>query len=111
MMWGPKQQASPTARRLGMTEGQSHDETVRTHRSLEEAAEDGPIVDHDDAEDAEPAATGTLEREDYDRDVDGVIPEENNDLDPDLDISTQEREQRIAGDETVGGMFQPGGRG
>ena len=73
------------------------------HVSLEEAAAQGPLPGNVDGADEDTAST----REDHQQ-RDGVIPATDNDLDPDRDLTTEQRERRIAGDETVGGIFQSG---
>jgi hypothetical protein len=88
-----------------MTAGQHSDGDSRKE-SLEEAAQDGPLPGTTDPSSEDEART----REDYQRD-EGVVPWDDNDLDPDRDLSPEERERAIAADETVGGIVQPGGRG
>jgi hypothetical protein len=86
-----------------MTETQHDaDDNTTTHRSVEEAAELGalPVTPHDPSDEEISAAR---ERSD-----DGVIPETDNDLDPDRAMDTEERERRIGADETVAGINQPG---
>lgn len=85
-----------------MTESQHAEHKTHTHRSVEEAAEQGPlpVTPHDPSEED---IARSHERKD-----DGVIPENDNDLDPDRVMSTEERERRIGVDETVAGINQPG---
>ena len=78
-------------------------EEQAAHPSLEEAAAQGPLPGDTDGADEDTALT----REDYQQ-QDGVIPARDNDLDPDRDLTPEQRQQRIAGDETVGGIFQSG---
>lgn len=73
--------------------------------SVEEAAEAGPLP-----EDVEQSDSESSSREDL-NESEGVIPNSDNDLDPERDLTPEERQRAIAEDETVGGIFQPGGRG
>ena len=73
------------------------------HSSLEEAAAQGPLPGN--ADDTKEDAAET--REDHQH-RDRVIPATNNHLDPDRALTAEQREQAIAEDETVGGIFQSG---
>jgi hypothetical protein len=111
MMGWPKQQAYSTPTQESLVTQDEYPDSQSGKPTLEEAVEQGPLPG-----DTEPADDERPTREDYERSeglvpeadrpgADGTVPATEGSSDPD------QREREVAGDETVGGIFQPGGRG
>jgi hypothetical protein len=79
-----------------MPEAPRDDYPDSTDSKLVDAAKAGPLPGNSDEPDSGDADATDL----------GVVPNEDNDLDPDRPLDPEERVNQVAGDETVGGINQ-----